>query len=194
MYHCITGPPVMHVGSGMFGMMIVEPHEGLPRVDREFTLVQNEWYLGKPGEGISYSKASAAAAAPDYMAFNGVADQYANTPLKVKAGERVRMFVLNVGPNLESSFHIVGMVFHTVVKEGMILAKGNVGGYGSQAVDLAPAQGSFVEFDAPDDGLYPFVTHTFNFHDRGAHGMIQVGDGVPKKRLVAMASGHSVGH
>ncbi|HEX8907322.1 MAG TPA: multicopper oxidase domain-containing protein, partial [Longimicrobiaceae bacterium] len=188
MYHCITGPPVQHVASGMYGMMIVEPREGLPKVDREFAIVQNEWYLGPRGQSVSYEKASAAAPAPDFMAFNGVAGQYANAPLKVNAGERVRLFVLNVGPNLESSFHVVGMVFDQVTKEGFALVRGNRGGYGSQAVDLAPAQGAIVEMVAPADGLYPMVTHTFNFHDRGAMGMIQVGDGVPKPAASRLAA------
>jgi nitrite reductase (NO-forming) len=72
------------------------------------------------------------------------------------------------------------MIFDTVIKEGVALLPNNQGHYGSQAVDLAPAQGAIVEFAAPEDGLYEFVTHTFNFHDRGAHGVIQVGDGKPK--------------
>ena len=180
MYHCVTGPPVHHVASGMFGMVIVEPKEGLPKVDKEFVLIQNEWYFGPQKGMISMEKASAAAPAPDYMAFNGIANQYVDHPLRMNKGERGRIFLLNVGPNLESSFHIVGMVFDTVIKEGVALMPKNPGHYGSQAVDLAPAQGAIVEFVAPEDGLYEFVTHTFNFHDRGAHGMIQVGDGQPK--------------
>jgi len=187
MYHCISGPPVMHVANGMYGMMIVEPREGLPKVDREFAIVQNEWYLGAQGETVSYEKAASAAPAPDFMAFNGVAGQYAGAPLRVSAGERVRIFVLNVGPNLESSFHVVGMVFDQVTKEGFALVRGNRGGYGSQAVDLAPAQGAIIEMEAPADGLYPMVTHTFNFHDRGAMGMIQVGDGVPRPAAPRLA-------
>jgi len=179
MYHCISSPPVLHVASGMFGMMIVEPRAGLPPVDREFAIVQSEWYLGPPGGAVSMEKASAAAPAPNYMAFNGVPDQYARSPLEAKPGERLRFFVVNAGPNLESSFHIVGMVFNTVLKEGMALTRNNAGGFGSQAVDLAPAQGAIVEATAPEEGLYPFVTHTFNFHDRGAQGLIRVGDGVP---------------
>jgi nitrite reductase (NO-forming) len=179
MYHCISSPPVLHVASGMFGMIIVEPRAGLPHVDREFAIVQNEWYLGPPGGAISMQKAGAGAPSPDYMAFNGVAGQYEQSPLQVKPGERLRFFVINAGPNIESSFHIVGMIFNTVIKEGMSLTRENPGGYGSQAVDLAPAQGAIVEATAPEEGLYPFVTHTFNFHDRGANGMIRVGDGLP---------------
>jgi nitrite reductase (NO-forming) len=191
MYHCISSPPVLHVASGMFGMIIVEPRAGLPKVDKEFALVQNEWYLGPPGGPISFEKAGAGAPSPDYMAFNGVAGQYEQSPLQVKSGDKIRIFVVNVGPNIESSFHIVGMVFNTVIKEGSALTRENPGGYGSQAVDLAPAQGAIVEAVAPEDGLYPFVTHTFNFHDRGAHGLIRVGGGVPVTTAAQGSSGAS---
>jgi nitrite reductase (NO-forming) len=183
MYHCVTSPPVHHVASGMYGMIIVEPKAGLPKADREYVIVQNEWYLGPQRGNISLEKAMASAPAPDYMAFNGIPDQYVHRPLKAKAGERLRFFVLNVGPNIESSFHIVGMVFDTVIKEGVSLKPGNEGNWGSQSVDLASAQGAIVETVAPENGLYEFVTHTFNFHDRGARGVIQVGDGTPKSNV-----------
>jgi nitrite reductase (NO-forming) len=183
MYHCVTAPPVHHVASGMFGMMIVEPKQGLPPVNKEFFLVQNEWYLGPQKQPISLTKAAAGAPAPDFMAFNGVADQYVDHPLQVNSGERVRIFVLNAGPNLMSSLHIVGMIFDSVIKEGVALTRDNSGQYGSQAVDLAPAQGAIVEFTAPEDGMYEIVTHMFNYHDRGAHGLIQVGDGIPKGKF-----------
>jgi nitrite reductase (NO-forming) len=168
----------------MYGMILVEPKEGLPKVDKEFVLVQNEWYFRPQGQTISLAKASAGAPAPDLKAFNGIPDQYIDHPLKMNKGERGRIFVLNVGPNLESSFHIVGMVFDTVIKEGVPMTAKDPGHYGSQAVDLAPAQGAIVEFVAPEDGLYEFVDHVFNLHDRGAHGIIQVGDGVPKTNVV----------
>jgi nitrite reductase (NO-forming) len=99
----------------------------------------------------------------------------------VGAGKKVRMFVLNAGPNEDSSFHIVGTIFNRVIKEGMELTTNNKGGYGSQAVDLAPAQGAIIEFNTKEDGLYPIVTHAFNFVGKGALGLIQSGDGNPKK-------------
>ena len=113
------------------------------------------------------------------MVFNGVANQYKDHPLKVGTGERVRIFVLDAGPNIDSSFHIVGTIFDTVIKEGVHLATGNEGYYGSQAVDLSPAQGAIVEFTTAEDGLYPIVTHAFNFVGRGALGLVQAGDGDP---------------
>jgi nitrite reductase (NO-forming) len=75
----------------------------------------------------------------------------------------------------------VGTIFDTVMKEGVILKKGNAGNWGSQAVDLAPAQGAIVEFSLAEDGMYPIVTHAFNYASRGALGLIQAGDGDPKK-------------
>jgi nitrite reductase (NO-forming) len=113
------------------------------------------------------------------VVFNGVANQYKDAPLKVGTGERVRIFVLDAGPNIDSSFHIVGTIFDTVTKEGIHLVKGNEGSWGSQAMDLSPAQGGIVEFTTAEDGLYPIVTHAFNFVGRGALGLVQAGDGDP---------------
>ena len=97
----------------------------------------------------------------------------------VQAGDRVRIFVLNAGPSIDSSFHVVGTIFSSVIKEGVHLAVGNPGNYGSQAVDLSPAQGAIIEMVMPEDGLYPMVTHAFNFVGRGALGLFQAGDGDP---------------
>jgi nitrite reductase (NO-forming) len=179
MYHCGTSPALHHIANGMYGMVIVEPAAGLPPVDNEFALVQNEWYLGPQGEITSLDKASAGAPAPDFVAFNGVANQYVDAPLEVGTGESVRIFVLDAGPNIDSSFHIVGTIFDTVIKEGIALQKGNPGNWGSQAMDLSPAQGGIVEFTTAEDGLYPIVTHAFNFVGRGALGLVQAGDGDP---------------
>jgi nitrite reductase (NO-forming) len=179
MYHCGTSPALHHIANGMYGMVIVEPAEGLPDVDAEFAIVQSEWYLGPQGQPVSLTKAAAAAPAPDFVAFNGVANQYVDHPLEVGTGERVRVFVLNAGPSIDSSFHVVGTIFSSVTKEGVHLELGNDGSWGSQAVDLSPAQGAIIEFDMPEDGLYPMVTHAFNFVGRGALGLFQAGDGDP---------------
>jgi nitrite reductase (NO-forming) len=179
MYHCGTSPALHHIANGMYGMVIVEPAEGLPPVDNEFALVQSEWYLGPQGDITSLDKAAAAAPAPDFVVFNGVANQYLDAPLVVGTGETVRIFVLDAGPNIDSSFHIVGTIFDTAIKEGIALLKGNTGSWGAQAMDLSPAQGGIVEFTTAEDGLYPIVTHAFNFVGRGALGLVQAGDGDP---------------
>jgi nitrite reductase (NO-forming) len=179
MYHCGTSPALHHIANGMYGMVIVEPEEGLPPVDAEFAIVQSEWYLGPQGQPVSLTKAAAAAPAPDFVVFNGVANQYVDNPIAVGTGERVRVFVLNAGPSIDSSFHVVGTIFSAVTKEGVHLELGNKGSWGSQAVDLSPAQGAIIEFDMPEDGLYPMVTHAFNFVGRGALGLFKAGDGDP---------------
>ena len=119
MYHCGTAPALDHIANGMFGMVIVEPKGGLPKVDQELALVQSEWYLGAQGQPADYAKANAAAPAPDFVVFNGVANQYKDNPIKVTTKGRVRVFVLDAGPNIDSSFHVVGTIFDTVTKEGI---------------------------------------------------------------------------
>ena len=181
MYHCGTNPTLHHIANGMYGMVIVEPKDGLPEVDREFFFVQSEWYLGPQGEPASLTKAASAAPAPDFVVFNGIASQYKDHPIQIATGKPVRIFVLDAGPNIDSSFHVVGTIFDTVVKEGIVLARGqaNPDHWGSQAVDLSPAQGAIIGFMAAEDGLYPFVTHAFNFVGMGAIGLFQAGDGDP---------------
>jgi nitrite reductase (NO-forming) len=179
MYHCGTAPALHHIANGMFGMVIVEPKGGLPKVDQELAFVQSEWYLGEQKQPVDYAKANAAAPAPDFVVFNGIANQYKDNPIQVTTKGRVRVFVLDAGPNIDSSFHVVGTIFDTVIKEGVVLAKGNAGGWGSQAVDLSPAQGAIIEFSPREDGMYPMVTHAFNFVGKGAIGILMAGDGDP---------------
>lgn len=179
MYHCGTGPALHHILNGMFGMVIVEPAEGLPPVADEFFVIQSEWYLGEQGEVASLAKADVGAPSPDLVLFNGVAFQYLDNPIQIPTRQEIRLFVLNVGPSIDSSFHVVGTIFDTVIKEGVSLTRGNPGGYGSQAVDLSPAQGAIIEMQAMEDGLYPMVTHAFNLPGRGALGLFQAGDGDP---------------
>ena len=93
MYHCGTAPALHHIANGMFGMVIVEPKGGLPKVDQEVALVQSEWYLGAQKEPADYAKANAAAPAPDFVVFNGIANQYKDNPIAVTtkgAGASVR--------------------------------------------------------------------------------------------------------
>jgi len=181
MYHCGTTPALHHIANGMYGMVIVEPTGGFKPVDAEFALVQSEWYIGPQGQPTDLAKASTGNPAPDFVVFNGVANQYKDNPLKVPTGGTVRFFILDAGPNIDSSFHIVGTIFNTVTKEGIQLLPTNPGHYGSQAVDLSPAQGAIIELTTPEDGLYPIVTHAFNFVGRGALGLLQAGDGDPLK-------------
>ena len=169
MYHCSTMPMSMHIANGMFGAVIIDPPD-LPAVDREYLLVQGELYLGEVGGTADAAKI--AAIAPDLVTFNGYADQYRYRPLQAAVGERVRVWVLAAGPNLESSFHVVGGQFDTVYREGAYDLLPGIGG--SQTLGLFAAQGGFVELEFPEAGDYPFVTHRMTDAERGAGGLFHV--------------------
>lgn len=173
LYHCSTMPMSVHIANGMFGTVIIDP-PGLTPVDREYVLVQSEYYLG-PQKGI-VDAAKVAAQTPDLVVFNGYANQYVYSPLIAKVGERVRIWVLDAGPNVPSSFHLVGGQFDTVFFEGdyQLRNGGSTGTGGSQALALQPAQGGFVEFTLPEAGNYSFVSHIMSDAEKGAHGIIHV--------------------
>ncbi|EHR52851.1 putative multicopper oxidase [Saccharomonospora marina XMU15] len=172
LYHCSTMPMSLHIANGMFGAVIIDP-PGLPAVDREYVLVQSQLYLGRRGDVADADKL--AARQPDLVVFNGYANQYDHDPLRAKVGERVRLWVLAAGPQSGTAFHVVGGQFDTVWKEGGYLLRAGPGGdTGAQVLDLAPAQGGFVELTFPQAGHYPFVTHAMVDAERGAHGVVQV--------------------
>jgi nitrite reductase (NO-forming) len=168
MYHCSTMPMSAHIANGLFGAVVIEPR-GLPRVDRSYFLAQSELYLGPQQGTVDVEKLTEER--PDAVAFNGYADQYDHQPLTARVGERVRIWVLDAGPNRATSFHVVGGQFDTVWAEGAYLLDRRDGGSGgSQALALAPAQGGFVELSFPEPGSYPFVSHVMVDAERGAHG------------------------
>jgi nitrite reductase (NO-forming) len=173
LYHCSTMPMSVHIANGMFGAVIIDP-PGLAEVDREFLVVQSELYLGAQGGEVDASKV--AAQAPDLVVFNGYANQYAAHPLQARVGDTVRVWVLSAGPNVGSAFHVVGGQFHSVYKEGDYVLKdgGSTGTGGSQVLDLAAAQGGFVELDFSEPGHYPFVSHIMSDAEKGARGILEV--------------------
>lgn len=170
LYHCGTAPMLQHIGNGMYGAVIIDPPD-LPEVDHEYALVSSELYLGAPGGEARFAKMRRGT--PDAWAFNGAAFQYRQAPLTVRAGERTRFWVVNAGPGDGVSFHIVGTVFDTVYKEGSYLLRPDDPG-GAQALDVAPAQGGFVETTFPEAGHYTFVDHDMVHADSGAHGTVEV--------------------
>lgn len=173
MYHCSAMPMSLHIANGMFGAVVIDP-PGLPRVDREYVLVQSELYLS--AQGSTADPAKVGSERPDAVVFNGFANQYDHEQLSARAGERVRIWVLDAGPNRASSFHVVGGQFSTVFSEGAYLlrpgAAGTVGG--AQSLALQPGQGGFVELTLPEPGHYPFVSHVMVDAERGAHGILRV--------------------
>jgi nitrite reductase (NO-forming) len=163
MYHCATQPMALHLGAGMAGMFVVKPRH-MPRVDRELWLVQQEYFLGRaPGADPDYEKMLAER--PDVIAFNGYADQYMQHPIRVRAGERIRVYVLNPGPTHTSSFHVIGAVFDRTRSEG-------IAGGPAQVLTLPPSSGGYADFTLHGEGAYPFVDHNFASMAKGAMGAL----------------------
>lgn len=187
LYHCGTAPLSLHMTQGMYGSVIIDPAD-MDQVDHEYVMVQGEAYLHDTGKTASDGNKLAenspdliAAGTPTLTMFNGHATQYKAKPLQVKKGERIRIWVMAAGPNHGTSFHVVGSQFDTVYKEGGYLLRRGADAYGgrdghSQALDLAPAQGGFVEMQFLESGTYTFVNHSFSEMERGAAGKIVVTD------------------
>jgi nitrite reductase (NO-forming) len=169
MYHCSSMPMSAHIANGMFGAVVIDPPD-LSRVDRSYVLVQSELYLGAPRNPVDADKVDAEQ--PDAVVFNGYANQYDHRPLRARVGERVRVWVVDAGPNRATSFHVVGGLFDTVYAEGAYLLRRSDGA--AQSLGLQPAQGGFVELTFPEAGDYPFVSHVMVDAERGAHGLFRV--------------------
>ena len=181
-YHCATAPVPMHIANGMYGMILVEPKSGLPKVDREFYVMQSEFYThGKFGEkGLqTLDMEKGIEERPSYVVFNGaVGSLTGDKALQAKVGERVRLFIGNGGPNLVSSFHVIGEVFDNVYAEG-----GTLPSQHNVQTTLVPAGGSaIVEFGVEKQGDLILVDHSiFRAFNKGALGMLHVsGDDNPK--------------
>lgn len=173
-YHCATAPVGMHIANGMYGLILVEPEGGLPPVDREYYVMQGEIYTagGYGEEGLqSFSMGKALAESPDYVVFNGsVGSLVGDNALQAEVGDRVRIFVGNGGPNLISSFHVIGEIFDLVYHEAGSTAAENV------QTTLVPAGGAaIVEFEVQVPGNYLLVDHAiFRAFNKGALGMLTV--------------------
>ena len=177
MYHCGTPMILEHIASGMYGALIVEPRDGYPtRADREYVVIQSEFYVkpdpaarkvdGQPlyvldGDNLKKSM-------PSHTVFNGLHNGLVKKPLLAKPGERVRLFVLNVGPSKTSSFHVVGTIFDRVWFEG----NPDNAMRGMQTVLLGSSNSAIVEFLIPEAGQYIMVDHHFANASQGAIGLI----------------------
>ncbi|MBH0093301.1 copper-containing nitrite reductase [Pseudoalteromonas sp. SCQQ13] len=173
-YHCATAPVGMHIANGMYGLILVEPKEGLAPVDREYYLVQGDFYTkGEFGEaGLQpFDMAKAIDEDADYVVFNGsVGSTTDENSLTAKVGETVRLYIGNGGPNLVSSFHVIGEIFDTVYVEGGSLKNHNV------QTTLIPAGGAaIVEFKLEVPGTFILVDHSiFRAFNKGALAMLKV--------------------
>lgn len=174
-YHCATAPVGMHIANGMYGLILVDPEEGLPPVDKEYYVMQSEFYTkGSYGaEGLQpFSMEKALTEIPDYVVFNGaVGSMVGDNAITASVGEKVRLYVGNGGPNLVSSFHVIGEIFDAVYVEGGLgTINENV------QTTLVPAGGSaIVEFTLDTAGTYILVDHSiFRAFNKGAIGMLKV--------------------
>lgn len=173
-YHCAVAPVGMHIANGMYGLILVEPKEGLPKVDREYYIMQGDFYTsGRTGEAghQSFNMDKALDEKPDYVVFNGSVGAIAgDKSLKAKVGETIRLYVGNGGPNLVSSFHVIGEIFDEVHVEAGDLINRNV------QTTLIPAGGAaMVTFKVEVPGSLHLVDHSiFRAFNKGALGTIEV--------------------
>ncbi|HVW22131.1 MAG TPA: copper-containing nitrite reductase [Opitutaceae bacterium] len=174
-YHCATAPVPMHVGNGMYGLILVEPKGGLPPVDHEYYLMQGEVYTaGRYGEpGLqAFDPEKAADERPPYVVFNGsVGAVSGDGALQARTGERVRIFFGDGGPNLTSSFHVIGQIFSTVYPEaGMGPVEHNV-----QTTTVPPGGATIVELTTRVPGNFAIVDHALSrAFGKGALGLLAV--------------------
>jgi nitrite reductase (NO-forming) len=178
MYHCGTPMILEHIASGMYGALIVEPKGGYPTtVNRQYVVIQSEFYAKAPPTGKKGGSQNAVyvldgerlrAAQPTHTVFNGVHNGMVANPLPAKPGERVRLYVLNVGPSRTSSFHVVGTIFDRVWMDGNPDNQFR----GMQTVLLGSSSSAIVEFVIPEEGSYIMVDHHFANASQGAIGLV----------------------
>jgi nitrite reductase (NO-forming) len=187
-YHCETMPILLHMANGMYGALIVSPSTPLPAAAQSYVLIQSEWYTQQVSGtlmGPDYEKMLAER--PDEVVFNGAASQYVDHPLPAMAGKRVRIYLVDAGPSLWTSFHVIGAVFDKVYPGGdPAHALSDVSAY-----SVGPGQGAIFDLVIPDVGKYAFVDHDFAHVMIGAHGVLDVtatGEPSPQAPLTAAAA------
>ena len=183
-YHCAQAPVPLHIANGMYGLILVEPEGGLPPVDKEYYVMQGDFYTdGAYGAGgtQAFNQEKALKETPDYIVFNGkVGSLTQDGALTANPGETVRLFVGNGGPNMVSSFHVIGEIFDRVHVEGGSLLNENV------QTTLIPAGGAaIVEFKVDVPGSYVLVDHSiFRAFNKGALGLL-VANGEENRKIYA---------
>ena len=171
-YHCAAPPIPVHISNGLYGLILVEPKKGLPKVGREYYLMQSEFYtettIGQKGLA-PFSSQKGMDENPTYVVFNGkVGSLMGESALAAKTGEVVRLFVGNIGPNLVSSFHVIGEIFDNVYREGSLSEPAH-----NVQTTLIPAGGaSTVEFKVDVPGNFTLVDHSIFRINKGAMGSL----------------------
>ncbi|TAN29509.1 MAG: c-type cytochrome [Castellaniella sp.] len=170
-YHCGTPPVLLHMANGMYGAIIVDPAEPLPPADKSYVLVQGEWYTQQiSGNVMGPDFGKMTKEQPDEVVFNGAAFQYRDHPLLAEPGKRVRLYMVNAGPSLWSSFHVIGAIFDKVYPDGdPAHAQSGVSTY-----TVGPGAGAVFDLVVPDAGHYAFVDHSMAHMSLGAVGILNV--------------------
>jgi nitrite reductase (NO-forming) len=195
-YHCATPMVAQHISNGMYGMILVEPEGGLPKVDREFYVMQGELYTaqrhGAAGEN-EFSLEKLLAEQPEHLIFNGNHDALTKTHrMEAKVGETVRIFFGDGGPNATSSFHVIGEVFDRVYAQGDLTSPPlrNV-----QTTTVPPGGATMVEFKVDVPGRYILVDHALSRMEKGLAGFLYVtGDQAPDVFHTTSTPDASSGH
>ncbi len=171
MYHCATPMVLQHMIHGMLGTVIVDPKNGYPDegVKQSFVISQNEFYLKKHGDIYLADTAAAMKKQPTYVTFNGKPAQYVVRPIKVKAGEKVRIYFMNLGPNNASSFHVIGSILDKVWIDGNPYNEL----HGLQSIYVGPASSAVIDVVFPEKGSYTFLDHSFADAEMGATGVFK---------------------
>ncbi|MDE2184341.1 MAG: nitrite reductase, copper-containing [Alphaproteobacteria bacterium] len=174
-YHCATMPHAEHIANGMYGMILVEPPGGLPKVDHEYYVMQGEIYTDKPyaTQGLlADSYAKIVAETPDYYVFNGAVGALTDRkPLTSKVGDTVRIFFGDAGPNKASAFHVIGEIMNRVYEDGSLLSPPL---RGVQTVEVPPGSAAIVEMRTRVPGKYLLVDHAIARVERGLEGALIV--------------------
>ena len=194
-YHCAAAPVPVHIANGMYGVIIVDPEVPLPPVDREYCVVQSEFYYeeaaaaggggaGGDDELVAPSYANGLREAPQLVVFNGREGALTEKPLMAKQGERVRLYFVNAGPNLFSAFHVIGSVFDRVYRDGDVTSPP---ARGVSTVAVPPGGATIVELDCTVPGSYTLVDHAIFRIDKGAVGFLKVTGNDPRRDVYASA-------
>ncbi|HEU5285950.1 MAG TPA: copper-containing nitrite reductase [Sphingomicrobium sp.] len=173
-YHCATPIVAQHIANGMYGLILVEPQEGLSKVDREFYVMQGEIYTEQPngtkGE-LTESIDKLLAETPEYLVFNGAADGLSRKPLKAKVGESVRVFFGVGGPNKTSSFHVIGEIFDKAYPLASVTSApmSDV-----QTITVPPGGAAVTDLRVEVPGRFILVDHALSRLEKGLKGLLEV--------------------
>ncbi|HVI52059.1 MAG TPA: copper-containing nitrite reductase [Candidatus Sulfotelmatobacter sp.] len=174
-YHCATPMVANHISNGMYGLILIEPAGGLPKVDHEFYVMQGELYttspFGTPGQQ-EFDLDKLVAERPDYFTFNGsVGALSKDHPLQSKVGDSVRIFFGDGGPNFTSSFHVIGQIFDRAYEDGGLTSQPLTG---VQTISVPPGSAAMVEFTTKVPGRFTIVDHALSRLEKGLAGSLIV--------------------